>query len=339
MKPTSDKIWSLQALRFVAALMIVYVHAAQTAIEATGSGGMLPNQLPIAARAGVDIFFVLSGVIIAKTAPGLTWREFAWRRFRRVVPVYYLACIPAIAVAMAGGIEWRQVFSTFLLWPATDVMTAPLLPVAWTLCFEMLFYLAAALTLADRRFLIIVVAVFLFALGTRSSGPVSQFLGNPIIIEFAIGVTIAHLPLWRPAVWLIPVGAFIILWAGFVGLAPTGGTMEFLEGDQGFTRLIVYGVPSALIVFGVLQLDMKPNVWTYLGDGSYTLYLTHTFPITALLGLWLAYPIDPDIIIISGVVASILLAWRLYERVERPVLSFLRQYPPRALRPSRNDLV
>ena len=39
-------IWSIQVLRFVAALMIVYLHAAFIAFSATGSSGVIP--------AGVD---------------------------------------------------------------------------------------------------------------------------------------------------------------------------------------------------------------------------------------------------------------------------------------------
>ena len=36
-------VWSLQILRFVAALMVVYVHAAQVAASTTGSPGTLPR--------------------------------------------------------------------------------------------------------------------------------------------------------------------------------------------------------------------------------------------------------------------------------------------------------
>jgi exopolysaccharide production protein ExoZ len=66
-------IWPLQILRFIAALMVVYVHAAHLAVKATGSYGLFPPELPLAGQAGVDIFFVISGVIIAKTAVGLSW--------------------------------------------------------------------------------------------------------------------------------------------------------------------------------------------------------------------------------------------------------------------------
>jgi exopolysaccharide production protein ExoZ len=60
-------IWSLQILRFVAAAMVVYVHAAQTAFDATGSVGLVPYKITGLGLTGVDIFFVISGVVIAKT--------------------------------------------------------------------------------------------------------------------------------------------------------------------------------------------------------------------------------------------------------------------------------
>src|SRR5687768_12050310 len=134
-KEGQQMIWSLQTLRFVAALMVVYIHAAQTAQTATGSIGMIPGPLATIGRSGVDIFFVISGVIIARTAPGLTWQEFAWKRFRRIIPIYYLVCIPAMLPALYFGIGWRELLASLMLWPATDVMTAPVLGVAWTLCF------------------------------------------------------------------------------------------------------------------------------------------------------------------------------------------------------------
>ncbi|MCC7481163.1 MAG: acyltransferase, partial [Hyphomicrobiales bacterium] len=155
-------IWPLQNLRFVAALMVVYVHAAQLAVEQTGSYGIFPRELPLAGQAGVDIFFVISGVIIARTAVGLTWQEFAWKRFRRIIPFYFLVCIFSVLIVSRSGaaITGRDLLASFLLWPATDVMTLPLLPVAWTLCYEALFYVAATLVLADRRWLYPVLGLF-----------------------------------------------------------------------------------------------------------------------------------------------------------------------------------
>lgn len=313
-------IWSLQVLRFVAALMVVYVHAAQTAVAAVGSGGIVPHRLQGIGLAGVDIFFVLSGVIIALTAPGMTWREFAWRRVRRIVPLYLLATIPyAVLYIVEGRFGWRQALATLLLWPATDRMTAPALPAAWTLCFEMLFYAAAAFVLFDRRLVIPILALFVAACTLRSAGPLFQFLGNPLIIEFGFGVAIAHLPRWRGAIVFLPIGALAMLLAA--GLPGTlGDTNDFLAGDNGFQRVLAYGLPAALIVYGTMAIKATPSIWTELGDASYTLYLTHTLPITALLGIWASGSFHPDLIILVSVAASVLLAWRLYVRIELPLL-------------------
>jgi exopolysaccharide production protein ExoZ len=49
-------IWSIQALRFFAALMIVYIHIAQETVGVTGSIGPIPIELDQIGNSGVDIF-------------------------------------------------------------------------------------------------------------------------------------------------------------------------------------------------------------------------------------------------------------------------------------------
>jgi peptidoglycan/LPS O-acetylase OafA/YrhL len=127
-------IWSLQTLRFAAAMMVVIWHAAWTTFDLTGSCGSLPLKLYTSGLYGVDIFFVLSGVIITKTSRGLTWREFAWRRFRRIAPLYFFASVLWVTLAGANGawkaehgFGWREALANLFLWPATDQTTWPFL--------------------------------------------------------------------------------------------------------------------------------------------------------------------------------------------------------------------
>ena len=96
-------IWPLQILRLVAALMVVYIHAAQIARAATASNGLLPPEFQIAGQSGVDIFFVISGVIIARTAKGQTWQEFGWKRFRRIIPIYFIVCIFVMLISLRNA--------------------------------------------------------------------------------------------------------------------------------------------------------------------------------------------------------------------------------------------
>lgn len=323
-KVTTSMIWSLQTLRFVAAAMVVYVHAAQSAVATTGSVGVLPLSIVGLGLTGVDIFFVISGVVIAKTAHSFTPLEFAWRRARRILPIYYLFSVFVLLVELPSSFGWRELLATFLLWPATDVMTQPILGIAWTLSFEMLFYGCAALVLADRRFMYVLLAGYAVAFTMRESGqPVFQFLGNPLILEFLFGVAIAKAPAWRQGIWFMPLGFAVLIFIGFAGLAPEGKVIDFLRGAGNLQRVFLVGIPAALIVYGAVQWRTQASIWTYLGDTSYTLYLSHIFVLFLLEALWARYPMPADFIIAATMFCSIALAWRLYELIEKPILSVL----------------
>jgi exopolysaccharide production protein ExoZ len=317
-------IWSLQTLRFIAALMIVYVHAAGIAFTVTGSAGIIPRDLVVMGTAGVDIFFVLSGVVIAKTAPGMNAAQFAWRRIRRILPIYFAALVaylPLLVLRASGGdFGWRDAVSTLFLWPATDVMTLPLLEVAWTLSFEMLFYLSAALVLYDRRWLYVTGILYALVFSLRQFGPLFQFLGNPLVLEFLFGVAIASAPKHRAGMLGIPLGFAALAAAGFLQIAPRGDALGFLIGLENLQRVFVYGMPAAMIVYGFMQVIARESVWTRLGDASYSLYLLHPAVLGALLQIFLKAPIQSDMIVILGTAASVILSWRAHVIIEMPIL-------------------
>ena len=317
--------------------MVVYVHAAQLAIEATGSYGIFPARLPIAGQAGVDIFFVISGVIIAKTAVGLSWQEFAWRRFRRIIPFYYIIAILAVLISFRAGsaITWRDLLATFLLWPATDTMTLPLVPVAWTLCYEALFYAGATLVLADRRWLLPLLGLFAASMALRPYGALFQFLGNPIIVEFLFGVALVRAPAFQLAKWGIPLGAAIIIAAGLLELAPVSDGLNYLRGEDAFLRLVVYGLPAALIVYGVMQFKGRPSFWTAQGDASYSLYLTHATFMPLFFLIWKVISLPMDLIVLISVAACAFVGWRIHLAVEVPLLKAFKR-PDKLIAPLRS---
>jgi exopolysaccharide production protein ExoZ len=318
-------IWSLQVLRFVAALMVVYVHAGQLAFGITGSSGFFPPEFQLAGQAGVDIFFVLSGVIIYKTGAHLHWLDFAWKRARRILPFYLLVTVVALIASLRAGapLEWRDYLATFTLWPATDIITTPVVGVAWTLCFEALFYFAFALALIDRRWIAGFAVAFLTSLVLRPQGAVFEFLGNPIIFEFLLGVAIARLPALSLARWLVLPGFAIIFSVGFFGLAPIGNAADFLRGEGGFLRVLVYGFPAAAIVYGFMQMNGQRSFWTEQGDASYVLYLSHGLLMPALAVPLALLTASPDLIIAASCIVTTLFAWRLHILVEVPLLKLL----------------
>src|SRR5215831_6533142 len=85
-------LYNIHLLRVVAALSVVYYHVTSEA----GLG--LDTSF---GRRGVDVFFVISGFIIAYIGTGKP-TEFFRRRLIRVVPFYWAATLAVFAVALVA---------------------------------------------------------------------------------------------------------------------------------------------------------------------------------------------------------------------------------------------
>ena len=134
----SKKIAAVQALRGVAALAVVAIHA--TAIERKYSGGdlLLPEWLRFGAS-GADLFFVISGFVMVTVTGGCFGRinevlRFLWGRVTRIYPTYWFYFFITLA-ALLWQPSWvnnslpQQVslWASFLLLPTN---TLPLMMVA-----------------------------------------------------------------------------------------------------------------------------------------------------------------------------------------------------------------
>ena len=320
------KLWSIQVLRFVAALLVTYYHAANSAFEITGNFGSTGSAAALIGRCGVDIFFVISGFIIARTAHGLSASQFLAKRAQRILPLYIILTAPwVVIIALHSSIGWRDVLATALLWPATDRITSPLNPVGWTLCFEALFYASFALTIWKPRAVWLIGAGYLVALVLHRLTPALQFLGDPLSLEFAAGVALAYAPPWRPAILALPIGAAALLLGALLSWPPTPAANS-PSGQEAWLRVADLGIPAVLVVWGTLQIKAREGVLTYLGDASYALYLVHVpvvLGVSVLLLRWLKLP--ADVAIAVSVAASILFAWRIHEVIEKPTLAWLRR--------------
>jgi len=156
--PGQPRFALFESLRAIAALAIVLFHvAAITGALERGYGG---DVLAMLSR-GVTVFFVISGFLLYRPfaaarasgdpLPGV--RRYFRRRALRIVPAYWaaltaLAIFPGL-VGVFSGDWWRYYF---FLQPYSARTFGGGIPVAWSLCVEVSFYLALPLwALAIRR--------------------------------------------------------------------------------------------------------------------------------------------------------------------------------------------
>lgn len=322
-------VLSIQYLRCIAAMLVVWQHAA---------GQVAAIDFQFGAN-GVDLFFVISGFVMVATTAGRETRPAAFmrRRLLRIVPLYWMLTSAMVSVSlMVPGtfsslvVETDTFFKSLLFIPHFSAsfpdQVLPLLAPGWTLNFEMYFYLVFALSLVlpESRRIAALVAFFgaSAALGWVF-GPFDTAWGqtytSPLLLEFVAGALIAR-------AWLagrlnlsvhLSVAAVVL---GFVALL-------FVDmGVEGLSEL----VGASLVVIGALNKTLagwRHELLLKLGDASYSIYLTHLFTLAAVrVTLGQLVPPGPNLAIDwffmgLGPVASAAVGYMTYLCVEKPLLA------------------
>lgn len=340
----------VQILRGFAAMMVVFHHMCWviTTYHPGHSAIATFHHLAELGAGGVDIFFCISGLVIAHAARNLTpgagtARTFAWRRLLRVLPPYWvftglLLLLWAVGVGLKGlNVTPGLVVASFLLipWPKTTAMGGlsyhPILDVGWTLTFEMYFYAVCTIVIAiagGRRIWPWSVAALgiLALLSLLVAGPgsvVSATLASPLLCEFIAGVLLARFVAGRVA----PGTGWLLIALGVAGLI---GSI-FLP-DPMTWRVLCWGIPGALIVAGAILIPVRlatpfSRLFGFLGTASYTIYLVHPF-FTLILGTLLKrgamVQVPPDLLLIGLTTAAVAGSAVTWFFVEGPLIRLLK---------------
>jgi exopolysaccharide production protein ExoZ len=154
LRDNGSKLIAIQYLRAVAAASVVLFHASTALFERKGA--LIHFQV---GTYGVDMFFVISGFIMAYTArtASVSPRDFVVRRAIRIVPVYFLLTTLTYVLALAlperfstaSGDIPTYVTSIFFIPHFNPLLhyIQPLLGQGWTLNAEIFFYLLFAIGL------------------------------------------------------------------------------------------------------------------------------------------------------------------------------------------------
>jgi exopolysaccharide production protein ExoZ len=336
-------IWSLQAMRGIAALMVAASHTGLI-MGQPENGGVVVFPVTQLGWIGVNFFFVLSGFIICFAHAGDIGRPdrlrgYTWRRFSRLYPVYWVFLAAYVAVALSGiGPVNFSTDERHLLTAVTLVqwVEAPLIPlrVAWTLIYEVFFYAMFALLIFHRRvgqgaFAIWGIAILADTLvvGANRMGPLGMWNMH---FFMGIGCCLLYHRLPSRIGWPLLVAGFAVL----VALYATGSIYGRPDLQQAHAvALLLIGVPFALVLLGG-ALAERGTGWTpprgllLIGDASYSIYLVHSAVISALarahFKLFAGF-VPPTVAFVLIFLASVLAGVVAHVLVERPLLGLVRK--------------
>lgn len=346
MKGETQQFTGVQVLRFAAAMLVVVMHITQAiSMHIHGTG---PSHYWADGSAGVDIFFVISGFVMAMSTASIPSNGLArpsqisaaWvfmrRRLVRIAPLYWFYTLLKVALLLAmpalaarSSVEPGHLAASLLFIPAMSPwgLVQPTLPVGWTLNFEMLFYaiFAAAIALGAPRIRFCLAAfglVFLAGYFLPDSTALN-FYAQTIVFEFILGVCIAHafLHFRRPG----PLAGLAVLAAGALFMFVPGW-------GHSADRFATWGCAAALIVLGAVWLEP----WTvraplasrlsFLGDASYSIYLSHTFVVPAGVQALKRLGVQDSLAIALAVGLAVVVAGCLsYIWLERPMTAFFKR--------------
>ncbi|WP_428423404.1 acyltransferase family protein [Methylibium sp.] len=336
---------SVQTARSIAILLVVLFHCSAVFALPKYFGIDPLRGCASFGYAGVDLFFVISGFVIAHAHAsdfGQPARapSYAIKRVLRIYPIYWLvlACVATALVAThafgsAMPLDAATLVKTVALLPQDPNHVggtgAPLLIVAWTLQHEVFFYLVVLLFIVSRH---LGAVTLMLISGYGLSHPqdhLAAFMLDPLNLEFLMGFAVWHLA--RSAIR--PVACTLLTTGGVIGFVvvavlDVGGT-----GLGGTPCELGYGVSSAVGLLGAIAMERQgwrpaSRIFDEVGAASYSIYLIH-LPLISVICKLLSKARTPDPALRGLLYCVVFLgatccAIAFYRYVEAPLLAFLR---------------
>ncbi|CAM5445807.1 acyltransferase family protein [Streptomyces abikoensis] len=337
-KPAAPRLYVLDGLRIVAALMVVFFHY----VALRGGWGedperVFPNLWKFAQYGwtGVEVFFLISGFVICMSTWGRSLGDFFVSRVTRVYPAYWVAIFLTAAVVslwpqvrqINGGFEGVLTNLTMLqsglgVWDVDGVY--------WTLFIELKFYVMFAVVVATgvtyRKCVLFCAVWTVVALASvQADIKVLDQWAMPLYQPyFVAGIAFYLMYRYRPTALLWGITAMSLLLAEHhITKRVADNTTHNIPAWPARVIVFVAFVLMALIACGVFNRIQ----WRWLstaGALTYPLYLLHQY-----IGMTVIYGLRdrvPRHLLVAGLVLVMLCAaWLMHKFVEKPLSTKLRK--------------
>lgn len=312
-----EKVRSIHYMRGIAALLVVAFHL-RSNLNGVYAQKDLGSLLFSSGSAGVDLFFIISGFIIALSTSSLKNSnpvDFIVKRFFRIYPMLIISLI-ALFLIMPDQSLMEYIRSAIPLhlnyhdeapfFGFNSLMTA------WTLTFELYFYLLFVVSMSlshrNRTFICSLLIVMLFVStqmyyngGIDFSGKSSAEISNvsnsvliiaklsssPMMLEFIFGMTLYEYRCYLAKVFgsrqvlIMCITTYLIL---------------FMSGYRYFFGPLNFGLWGIILAVGTVCYEQKNEIkhnstLSFFGDISYSIYLVHIVVIEFFRTYWPDFPI------------------------------------------------
>lgn len=343
------KLKNIQILRALAANSVIVFHLIFFEQKYGNEIKILPFFLQFLS-CGVDLFFVISGFIMAiiTSDSRISWKNFLFARFSRIYPIYWLYTSVMLATffifpSIMNTTKLPSLWQSYTLFPGK---LPPLLPVGWTLIHEMYFYLTITVIIAFQwplKYALLIWTCLIMtasiALDRNGLSPMSALFLHPSTLEFIMGVYAG-----------IAIGnskrekAKYSLWGGLAALTFSAINFGYIpiktdwlnglihaDNLMDMTRSFLFGLPCAFIVFGAAKYkEIKGfNLIKKIGDASYSIYLSHILVLSSIGKIF--YILKPmgllsEILYVAGgIVAANIFGLLSYSWLEIPIARALQK--------------
>jgi exopolysaccharide production protein ExoZ len=312
---------TVQLLRGIAASIVVFFHVfGESSVFKFGAYG-------------VDLFFVLSGFIILyihhnDIGVKKTLSPFLIKRFVRIFPIYWVVTFGYVVLVTLFGhtLSVSYIIKSLLLLPQDKM---PVVGVAWTLEFELLFYLIFSLLIFNRKifysmFCLWGLAIVFFFMFPTDFPKIVGRIFNPLNLEFLFGCGIA-LIVKKTKIsfkWITSIGILSII---------VSILLQYYNVFE-MHRVLAWGIPFTLLILGLVKLEMRkklyiPKILLNLGDASYSIYLSHLITLLILESTFERLGLNAKLghnVLIQFIlcIIAIFFGWVFYSIIEKPILKY-----------------
>ncbi|WGL99916.1 acyltransferase (plasmid) [Arsenophonus sp. aPb] len=333
---------NIQALRGIAALIVFFSHLLCTKNEL--SSPWIFRTVSIICPAGVDIFFVLSGFIVTLSAINSSSNfmdiksslMFFLRRVMRIYPAYLIILFLTFFISPPVWLspDWLPHYPVYRLATLTTSINYKVM-VAWTLAFEMFFYLVLSIIIffGKKKFSVILfswvfIEIILISYFNSVDKSYAEWVPlNPQIIQFCTGSLMA---LFIKSI-TYQYGRTILFSGFFIFIIMCYVNMN-LGSWNAWNRTLTLTLPSAMIVYGAIATDLgksfsfgKQFIW--LGNISFSMYLWHQLTFQTMLYLFEKYNlmgINNIVILTVWASIAILIGFLSFNLIEKQVNNLMK---------------